>query len=492
MKKHSRIISILLTLMMVVTSFSIVFAVDEPAEAPKANEPTVGTEEASSGVAQETGEDLTGDTTDEGNNSVINDLVDGLERPSVTVIINYVDNFDKQIKPSFTQEITLEKNSEGVYEGHYSVESPKIAGYAADNKVVEGTVNNDSESPTVITVKYTPVPADPVTNLRLHPAYKSIILTWDKVEDAKEYVVQRAPEGGNYVDIATVQNTGGDQIVYTDGNAYGVDSSKHTATRYYYKVFSVSVTDIRSPKPATASNTCVRPMYERIVFDDPCWLTSHDGKNKEMYFGYGTEVIAMGFNGGKYEFWYKGYYFTASVIRFTNCRADYQPNSVANGRATSYSGIWARKTYASAADVGNNDNYRGIKFYDRISAENFVNGSGQSSRTGYLVWVSTYTQHLYVFQGSKGKWKLLWDWECSTGAPWSPTPTGFGKEIIGHEKADPDISYWCNFQTLNSIHGQRSSYTFGSPQSNGCVRNYDENAWNVYTYCPLHTAVIIY
>ena len=129
----------------------------------------------------------------------------------------------------------------------------------------------------------------------------------------------------------------------------------------------------------------------------------------------------------------------------------------------------------------------------KISAEYFVNATGRTSRTRYLIWVSTYTQHLYIFQGTKGNWKLIKDWECSTGAPWSPTPTGiFGKEIEGHESHDGRIPYWCNFQTANSIHGHRSSYTFGSPQSNGCVRNYNENAKWIYYNCDIGTAVVVY
>ena len=489
MKNHSKIISILLAMLMVMASLSIAFAVDEPVEGTQSNDPAAATGETPSG--QETGEDPADDADNEGNNSVINDLVEGLERPSVTVVINYVDELDKKIADSVTQEVEFVKNSEGVYEGNYSIESPKIAGYAPDQKVVEGTVTSDSESPTVITVKYTPAPADPVTNFKLHPAYNSIILTWKKVEDAKAYVIQRSTSpNGSYADIATVQNTGGDEIIYTDRTANGVDSGNRTVRTYYYKVLSVSVTDIRSPKPATASGTCVRPMYEYITFKEGKTLTSHDGKGKEIYFRSGQTVVAQGFGAGLYEFWYNGYFFTVSFTRMTNCRADYQANAVANGRWDSYSGIWGLRYYASAPGVG--DNYYGIKFYDKISAENFVNGSGQSSSTGYLIWVSTYTQHLYMFQGSRGKWKLTMDWECSTGAASSPTPTGFNKKIEGHKSYDDRIPFWCNFQTANSIHGHRSSYTFGSPQSNGCVRNYNDNAWTVYNYCPMYTAVIIY
>lgn len=490
MKNRSRIISILLALMMVMTSLSISFAEEGqvPAEESQSNDQLEAvTEETTSGTAQATGEDLTGDAINEEDDSSIDELVEGLGRSSITVTINYVDELDKEIFPSVTKEIELKKNSKGVYEGSYSVKSPKKEGYAPDKEVVTGTVNADSASPTVITVTYIPL----VTNLKLHPAYNCIILTWKKVDNAKAYVVQRSTsQNGKYTDIATVPNVGGNEIAYTDRTANGVTSGNHTAIRYYYKVVAVLTDDRRSPTPATANSPCVRPMYEGITFKEGKTLTSHDGKNKEIYFRKGQTVVAQGFGAGLYEFWYDGYFFTVSFARMTDCTADYQKNAVANGRWDSYSGIWGLRSYASAPGAG--DYYQGIRFYDKISAENFVNGSGQSSRTGYLIWVSTYTQHLYLFQGSRGKWKLMMDWECSTGAPESPTPTGFGKEINGHKSYDDRIPYWCNFQTANSIHGHRSSYTFGSPQSNGCVRNFNDNAWTIYTYCPTHTAVIIY
>ena len=490
MKNRSRIISILLALMMVMTSLSISFAEEGqiPVEESQSNDQLeIVTEETTSGAAQATGEELTGDTTNEEDDLSIDELVEGLERASITVTINYVDELNTQIKPSVTKEIELKKNSKGVYEGSYSVKSPNVPGYTPDKEVVAGTVNADSASPIVITVTYIPF----VTNLKIHPAFQCNILTWNRIENAKSYVVQRSESStGKYTDIATVPNTGVKEITYRDGTANGLNFGSHTAIRYYYKVFAVLADNRRALKPATANSPCVRPVYEVLYFTEDVQLTSHDGKNKKMYFEQGDDIVAQGFNGGLYEFWYEGYYFTASRLRFDEYVADYQRNDVSNGRWDSYSGIWGRQNYASTEGVG--DNYQGIKFYDKISAESFVNGSGQSSRTGYLIWVSTYTQHLYVFRGSRGNWKLIKDWECSTGDPSSPTPTGFGKAINGYKSHDDRIPYWCNFQTANSIHGHRSSYTFGSPQSNGCVRNYNENAKWIYYNCDIGTAVIIY
>ncbi len=324
-----------------------------------------------------------------------------------------------------------------------------------------------------------PAPA-PVTGVVVHPEYNSITLTWDKGADAGHYEVCRSLDNKNFSWCATTKATS-----WRDAKANGTVGQFSEARTYYYRVFAVK-NGLKSISAQTASGTCVRPMYERVTFKRAISLKSHGGRKAKVKFKKGQTVVAQGFGGGKYRFWYNGSYFYASYTRVRNCRAYYQTNSVANGKK--YSGIWGWMNYAS----NNVTSYKGIRFYDKISAENFVNHSGQSSRTGYLIWVSTYTQHMYIFQGSRGNWKLIKDWEVSTGAAKSPTPTGFGKKIHKKLKKHSGIKWWSPFQTMNSIHGQRSSYSFGSPQSNGCVRNFDNNAKWVYNACKKGTGVIVY
>ena len=150
MKKHSRTISILLAIMMVMTSLSLVFAVDEltaepqaddqavvteetapeaeetPSDtgeaAPEAGEPAPAAEEAAP-ETDETVEELSSEQKDAGS-STIDKLVHGLEKPIITVTINYVYKSGGEAAPSVTQEISLAVNSKGVYEGKYSVKSP--------------------------------------------------------------------------------------------------------------------------------------------------------------------------------------------------------------------------------------------------------------------------------------------------------------------------------------------------------------------------------
>lgn len=326
-----------------------------------------------------------------------------------------------------------------------------------------------------------PVPPASVTGFRAHPEYNAITLTWTKSNGAHHYEIWRSYDNKNFSWYNTTVYTS-----FRDAKANGTVGKFSEARTYYYRIIAVSEEGLKSAPSYSAGGTCVRPMYERVTFKRAVKLKSHGGRKATVNFKKGQTVIAQGFGGGKYRFWYNGSYFYASYTRVRNCRAYYQGNSVKNGRK--YSGIWGRQNYAA----NNVFSYSGINFYDKISAENFVNHSGQSSRTGYLVWVSTYTQHMYIFQGSRGRWKLIKDWEVSTGAAKSPTPTGFGKKIHKKLKNHSGIKWWSPFQTMNSIHGQRSSYSFGSPQSNGCVRNFDYNAKWVYNACKKGTAVIVY
>lgn len=433
-----------------------------------------------------TRETVEGEITDESETEI---NINVYYNPDVKVTVNYV--YADSVKGKAGQTAANSKSVTVKFGKRYSIQSPKVTGYAPTDEVVNGRVTLKTDTETEITIPYYAVPTDPVANLVLHPAYNSIILTWNRMADAKSYIVQRSTDNKNFTDIATLDNNSSARFVYTDKTANGTTGTFSVARTYYYRVLTVSYSDLKSA-PAAVSGTCVRPMYETVTLKESVSLTSHDGKNKTIKFSSGQTIVAQGFGGGKYEFWYNGYFFTINYVRVKNCKADYQANSVANGKATSYSGIWGRQNYASTDGVG--DNYSGIRFYDKISAENFVNDSrhGKSSRTKYLIWVSTYTQHVYIFTGSKGNWTLYKDWECSTGAPQSPSPTGFDKQVEQKISSRIGISYWSTFQTLNAIHGQRNSYTFGSPQSNGCVRNYNTNGKWVYDNCAVGSGVIIY
>ena len=66
-------------------------------------------------------------------------------------------------------------------------------------------------------------------------------------------------------------------------------------------------------------------------------------------------------------------------------------------------------------------------------AENFVNIKGYQSETNYLIWINTYSQHMYVFQGSQYNWKCVKVSPCCTGKLEKPTPLGVSQV---HNKKD--------------------------------------------------------
>ena len=55
------------------------------------------------------------------------------------------------------------------------------------------------------------------------------------------------------------------------------------------------------------------------------------------------------------------------------------------------------------------------KSYSKKLKENYVNQSGYSSPTKYLIWVSQYTLSVNVFKGQQGSWKLVRRMPCVIG-----------------------------------------------------------------------------
>lgn len=553
MKKYSRIISILLALMMVLTSFSAVFAestegtAEETAKVTAEENDAVANENESDAAVNalstnsventpeeeeaesvvtvkinylydprvrettgkiaaptvtlecKTGESYSVDSPEISGYTPNMEVVEGTITaesenptkinvyyyPDITLTIKYV--YSDKVKGKAGKEAAPTVTNVYKYGEEYSVESPKIKAYAPSVDVVKGKVTSKTDIETEITVTYDAAPTGPVTNLKLHPSYKSILLTWNCVADAKEYAILRSTSyDKGFKEIARVEGTRG---WYADWKANGTEGDFAVAKRYYYRVYAISQSNAWS-KGIWINGIPVRPMYEYITFKASATLGPHNSSGRTHTFRRGQTVIAQGFGGGKFIFWYKGTLHYANYVRVKNCRASYQTNSIS--KSQSYSGKWAKQAYAAADKTQSVTDFNGIKCYDKFTAEHFVNGSGKGSGTKYLIWVSTVHQHVYVFQGSKKKWKLIKDWECATGAGESPTPTGFDKEIERKVYDRHGVNWWCPFQTWNSIHGKLRSWYMGGPASNGCVRNFDENAKWIYKNCGIGTGLIVY
>lgn len=213
--------------------------------------------------------------------------------------------------------------------------------------------------------------------------------------------------------------------------------------------------------PVTASGAAVKTIRYRLTIKTSGKLKSHGGPKSTIKVKKGQQIDAYGFGGGKYIFKNEiGSVFYCNMTR--------------TGKKTCvYEKAWN---------------------YSREEAEFFVNSRGITSRTGSLVWINTYTQHLYRFEGSAGNWVCVNDFDCSTGKAKTPSPTGVsGKKAIWKKiKTRHGIPYWSPYSDINSIHAKRKGWKIGTPSSNGCVRNYKQNAYDVYVNAPIGTAVLLF
>ena len=143
------------------------------------------------------------------------------------------------------------------------------------------------------------------------------------------------------------------------------------------------------------------------------------------------------------------------------------------------------------------------KSYSKKLKEDYVNQSGYTSPTKYLIWVSTYTQEYCLYTGSAGKWKLLRTAKVATGKAATPTATHICK-IRGREERwtyenstyQAPIVYFYGKNAFHSrLHnpdGTIAAPNIGKPVSGGCIRMYDEDIQYIYDNCPDGTTVVIY
>ena len=143
--------------------------------------------------------------------------------------------------------------------------------------------------------------------------------------------------------------------------------------------------------------------------------------------------------------------------------------------------------------------------YSANLAEQYVNYRGFSSPTNYFIWVSTYSQKVYIFKGSKFDWKLEKSFTCSTGRYSSRTKLGYGYvkgRSAAIEWSPYQWIYWCvNMHPGGWFHSwlyypDGRSYGasvghLGSPASHGCVRLDKPNVKWMYDHIPDRTVFYV-
>lgn len=135
----------------------------------------------------------------------------------------------------------------------------------------------------------------------------------------------------------------------------------------------------------------------------------------------------------------------------------------------------------------------------------YVNSKGYSSSTKYLVWVSRQNQKVYIFTGSKGKWKISKTFICGTGKNSTPTPTGV--TYITYREAGwnhatysckpvvrfyPNTGYAFHSRLYYPNYNGLKDKSIGWPVSAGCVRMLDTDITYIYKNIPNKSTVVIY
>ncbi len=133
--------------------------------------------------------------------------------------------------------------------------------------------------------------------------------------------------------------------------------------------------------------------------------------------------------------------------------------------------------------------------YSKETKERFINGKKKaSSKTRWLVWVSLDKQRVNVFCGSKGAWKLVKTFKCSTGKASTPTPPGWNT-IDGKSYYFKGCKYYTEVcgSGMHKWPGAMNRKILGSHTvSHGCIRLTESSARWIYKNVPRKTKTYVY
>lgn len=138
----------------------------------------------------------------------------------------------------------------------------------------------------------------------------------------------------------------------------------------------------------------------------------------------------------------------------------------------------------------------------RIENEMQMRANLYSSSTPYLILVNRSTHKVGVFRGWQGSWQSVYYWDCSDGAPSTPTVEGVFTVGIRGYYFDSGASrcYWYTqfrgnylfHSVLYNKNGTLRDGRLGMALSHGCVRLDINNAKWIYDNIPSGTKVVVY
>lgn len=292
---------------------------------------------------------------------------------------------------------------------------------------------------------------------------KSAILTWSKAARAESYIVYRYNASEKKWEVVKKDVK---ELTYTDKKLAQEKIYKYRVAAYNNggtgeKSSTVSISVRKTPAKVRSIG------YKAVVKSRAPLFTSKSSKKRVRYLKAGTRVTTVDYGKQRYQINLggKSYWISKDRLRFT-------------------SSIWTTSDYSTK------------------TKEDFVNKKGYKSKTKYLIWISHYTQRVIIYQGSKGKWKVIRSGRCATGLHNTMTPKGVYSIIskckgffykYTYEKPGVYFKKGIAFHSrIKKYSGGYSDATIGRPKSHGCVRLMDEEINFIYNKCPKGTTVVSY
>ena len=452
------------------------------------------------------------------------------------------------VKPKYDGTISYEITGNGeTYKNcksPYTIKdlSPRGDTYSYKIKVtetVDGTpVTAEADFPKVKTTDFS---TRKLTGLISDPGYKAVLLEWDKIDGAtgykiywrqggergnidnlgkdsdghnmmtfrskktRKYEIVKKPGKYEYLDTVYQKKFSGNKIKF---DKRGLKELNHTYV-YFYQFMIIpyyddddgapiytsaipenkwkdsavnkttsAVAGKSNPTKGIIRNNTVLPMYvlETAKVNKPIYKTCSMGDGKKRgRLHKGHKFICFDKANGRVKF--------------------YEKKNVSNPKAT----FWFAQKNAHTIqgyymNNGNKNNLNRKDWktgYSKKTVLDYVNKSGLSSKTGYLIW------HVYVFTGKKGNWKLLnggkttgwknkalWSNLCTSGKVYIQSRNGnyviFGKQHTA-KRAKYTYYYLSKLHKTVRLHsllhkkgqkfgGKLYNVSLGNPVSKGCIR----------------------
>ena len=143
-----------------------------------------------------------------------------------------------------------------------------------------------------------------------------------------------------------------------------------------------------------------------------------------------------------------------------------------------------------------------INNYEHL-VDNADNVQGYASSTDYLIYINITTNRVYIYTGSQGNWKELYNWGCAAGTADNPTTTGvFTVNFKGYsfdDGAGDTCYYYSSFNGPYYIHSTLfyegtfvdSDARIGMNLSHGCVRMSLDHSYWIYENVPIGSTVVV-